>query len=315
MREQAGFGRRKLPTLDNDDELETYLQQRSNWGRWGRHDQRGTVNLCTPEKVVEGTACVRHGRAVSLARPISFEATAWDPSPAQLQPQRRDRPDGSGIALDHVAMSFHGLAATHLDALCHVWVAEGMYGGQSPDEVLTRGGATFGDVDQWADGLMTRGVLLDVPAHRGVDHVIEDAPVTGQEMSDIAERLDLDVRPGDALVVRSGRTAWERSLDSEAPYPQHRRPGLDASCLAFLREYDIGVLVWDMMEQVPSRTNLPFSVHAALYAFGLPLVDNAELERLSVLCAELRQREFLFSMAPLRLIGASGSPVNPLAVL
>jgi kynurenine formamidase len=216
----------------------------------------------------------------------------------------------AGAALDYYGIFYHGVAATHLDALCHMWGPEGLWNGRSRD-VLTTDGAGWGSIDHWATGIVTRGVLLDVERHRGT-YVTQDAPVHGWELEEIAQRQGVALEPGDALVVNCGREAYQRDL---GPWGANRaeRPGLHASCLPFIRKSDAAILVWDMLDHAPSGYSTRVGVHPALYRYGVGLVDNAQLDGLSAACAEEGRYEFLLSMAPLVVIGGTGSPINPIA--
>lgn len=306
---------RAEPSLDSDQSLAAYLREHRNWGRWGQDDQRGAMNLLTPGKLIEAASCVRTGNSISLSRTFPSTAGPQNPRPAQHHLGTWTLPGGAGIAHDYLGISYHGMNATHVDALCHVWDSEGMWGGRSPERVFGDDGATFGDIDQWKDGIVTRGVLFDVPRHRGTPFVAEGQPVTAEELEDIADANGVEVRAGDALVVHSGRGPWEATLDPQRPIPEDGRPGLHASCLQFMRAHDIALLVWDLMEEKPTGFSLPFTVHAALMAFGVGLVDNARLGELSDACADAEQTDFLLVVAPLRVVGGTGSPVNPIAVL
>jgi kynurenine formamidase len=195
-----------------------------------------------------------------------------------------------------------------------------MWNGRDPDrEVDEEDGSRYADIETLGDGIVTRGVLLDIPRHRGVPYVTPEEPVTGDELADVAVATGIEIEPGDAVVVHSGRerfsavnTPWGAgSLDVSTS----TRPGLHVSCLPFLREVDAALLVWDMMDLRPNGFDLAFAVHAAIWALGIALVDNALLEPLALVCAEERRWEFQLIVAPLRVKGGSGSPVNPLAVL
>ena len=191
------------------DETVAILRDRRNWGRWGDDDERGTVNLITEEKRRQAAGLVRTGRSVSLSRVFPVDPSPVNPRPALHFMRRADRGD-SGSAADFYGVLYHGTASTHLDALCHLWGPDGIYGGRSPDEVIGIERATFGDVDQYRDGIITRGVLLDVPAYRGEEFVSQDRPVQGDELAAICEQGGFSVEPGDAIVVYSGREAWSR---------------------------------------------------------------------------------------------------------
>jgi kynurenine formamidase len=296
-----------------------YLREARNWGRWGEDDQLGTLNLVTPEKRCRAAALVRSGRIVSLARPFPTEVAANNPSPAQLYTTRVERGPTAGSVVDFAGINCHGTASTHIDAVCHVWDEDGMWNGRDPDEVIAFDGVRFGDVASYGNGIVTRGVLLDVPRHRGVPYVTQEQPVTGPELRAVAAAEGIELEPGDAVAVYSGRERW----DAENPpwgtgsldVGTSSRPGLHVSCLPFLRDVDAAVLVWDMMDLRPNGFDLAFAVHAAIWAFGLALVDNALLEPLAEACAEEGRWEFQLCIAPLRIAGGTGSPVNPIAVL
>jgi kynurenine formamidase len=300
----------------SQDEVAAYLEDR-NWDRWGPSDQRGALNLISPSKVVAAMRTVQEGRTISLARPIDHRPAFRNPDPPEyalaVAPWRTS--DG-GYAHDHLAMGFHNAATTHIDALCHIWDGDGMWGGRQAKDVLGKDGAVWGGIEQWSSGIVTRGVLLDVPAHRGVSHVSVEDPVHGWELEAIAAAEGITLEPGDAVAVYSGREAWEESWENiPDEYPPVPRPGLHASCLPFVRKNDVAALLWDMMDLTPSGYDLPWTVHGALMSYGTALVDNALLAPLAQACAELGRWEFLLLVAPLRLLGGTGSPVNPLAIL
>jgi hypothetical protein len=149
--------------------------------------------------------------------------------------------------------------------------------------------------------------------------VTHETPVHGWELEDILSARNIRLEPGDAVCVYSGREAWH-AANPETPYgrpfgagPQ-QRPGLHISCLPFLRDHDVSVLVWDMLDHLPIGYDVPWAVHACLFAYGVGLVDNALLEPLARACAEEGRDEFMLVVAPLKVIGGTGSPANPLAV-
>ena len=143
-------------------EVMSYLRDDRNWGRWGDKGSAGAINLITPEKRIAAAKLVQNGRTVSLSRPLPVTPPAENPRPAQHYMTVMDRPPG-GAAMDFYGVFYHGTATTHIDALCHVWDDGGMWDGKTPDEILGFSGATYGTVDEWSDGILTRGVLLDVP--------------------------------------------------------------------------------------------------------------------------------------------------------
>ena len=174
---------RSVPTRE---EVDSYLKDRRNWGRWGQDDQVGAMNLITPEKRVAASRLVRNGRTVSLSRYFPKTPAPNNPNPAQHWMRTNPRGPSSGSAVDFYGVAYHGVATTHLDALCHVWNENGMWNGRDPGKEITFDGATFGAVDNWSDGIITRGVLLDVPKYRGQACVTQDAPVHGWELEEVA---------------------------------------------------------------------------------------------------------------------------------
>ena len=153
-----------LRQVPSKADVDSYLRDRRNWGRWGDKGSAGAMNLITAEKRVSATALVKTGRTVSLSRPLAVTPTAENPLPAQHYMTREDRSPGGGCAMDFYGVFYHGTATTHIDALCHVWNHDGMWDGRSPDETLTFSGANYGTVDEWSDGILTRGVLLACPS-------------------------------------------------------------------------------------------------------------------------------------------------------
>ena len=302
---------RRVPTKD---EVLAYLKEDNNWGRWGDDDQKGAVNLVTDQKRAAAAGLVRTGKAVSLSREFPKLPAGNNPTPAIHYMKRNLRGETGGSAVDYYGISYHGTATTHLDALCHVWDHNGMWNGADPMDVITFDGAEWGSIEQWQEGIITRGVLLDVPKHRGEPYVTQESPVHGWELEDIAREQGVLMEPGDALVVYSGREKWNEAGNPLWGSDRDLRPGLHASCLRFIKESDCCVLVWDMMDHTPNGYDVPWSVHGAIFAYGIGLLDNALLEPLAETCAREGRYEFMLTINPLRVVGGTGSPVNPVAL-
>ena len=258
--------KKPLPT---EQEVRSYIRDRRNWGRWGKDDQRGAINLITPAKRTSAARLVKTGRSVSLSRPFPKDPGMNNALPAQHYMRTHARGKGA-FAADYYGIYYHGVASTHIDALCHTWDEEAMWNGRDPKKEITFDGARFGSVEHWADGIITRGVMLDVPRHRGVPCVTHERPVHGWELDDILTKRGIRLEPGDAVCVYSGREAWQ-AQDPERPYgrpfnpTQQQRPGLHVSCLPFLRNHDVSVLVWDMLDHLPIGYDIPWAVHAAIF--------------------------------------------------
>jgi kynurenine formamidase len=286
-----------------------FLRDRSNHGRWGKDDQLGTLNLVTPAKRLAAIRLVEKGETISLSRPMPTVRGSLKAD--QVHHYMHLTPSGS--AADYFAFSTHGLLMTHVDALCHIFLEGQSYNGRAARDVVTFDGATFGSIDALRDGVTTRGVLLDVTRFRKKGYVAKGEHVSEWELGDIAASQNVELQPGDALCVYCGRDEYERHnppIGSESTVP-----GLNASCLRFLRDKDCAALLWDMTEHVPTDQGLPFSIHFGIPAFGLTLVDNCDFRRLATRCGEINRYEFMLTFAPLYSQGGTGSPVNPLAIL
>ena len=182
--------------------------------------------------------------------------------------------------------------------------------------VRTDRGATVANIDVAGQGIVSRGVLLDVPPVHGVEWLEGSDGVTIDDLLAAEEAAGVTCEPGDVVVVRTGYGARRRRLDHGA---ETRLPGLLPSCLPWLRERDIAVLGTDTGTDVfPSTfsTRVHSPVHTVcIVAMGMWIIDNLDLEAITTACNDLGRYKFLFTAAPLRLKNSTGSPFNPLAVL
>lgn len=137
---------RRVPTKE---EVQAYLKEDRNWGRWGDDDQMGAVNMVTPDKRVAAAGTVKSGRAVCLSREFPKTPAPNNYTPALHYMKRVERGQGCGYSGDFYGVFFHGFSTTHLDALCHIWDHNGMWNGRSPDDTVTMDGALWGAVDHW----------------------------------------------------------------------------------------------------------------------------------------------------------------------
>jgi len=293
-----------------EEEVRGYFERCSNWGRWGADDSAGTVNLVTPEKRREAAALVKTGRAVSLAHPLNTVG-----GPGNWNPAQHFLRTGADFSVDYIGLLFHGYATTHVDALCHIFWEGKMYNGKPASDVTTAG-ARSGAVDAWRNGITTRGVLIDIPRFRGEPYVTLEKPVRAWELHDAAEAQGTPLKPGDAVIVHSGRAAYFAANPGAVPGVAPS-PGLHVDTVPYLKEHDAAILGWDQMDATPSGYEVfkGLSVHVLTIVFaGIPLLDNAHLEPLADACREEGRWEFLLTINPLHIRGGTGSPVNPIAI-
>jgi len=293
-------------------QLEALHETLSNWGRFGERDQLGTLNLVTHAKRTAAAALVRSGRSISCARPLPTESSIDNPHPVA---HHMTGTHGEGYGGDYFALAPHGFATSHIDALCHIFHRGKLYNGYPTESVTAHGALELG-IHELRDGIVSRGVLLDIPRVRGVPYLEAGEPIFPRDLERAESEADLAVEAGDVLFVATGRWALR---EARGPWDARRKiAGLDASCLAWLHERGIAALGSDgVSDVVPSRIEghgLP--IHGvAIVAMGLHLLDNLDFTALAVACAEERRWEFLVAIAPLILDRGTASPVNPIAVL
>ncbi len=305
-----------VPTTE---ELDALFEELSNWTRWGPDDERGTLHFLTDERRAAAAALVVAGQSISLAHDLATEPMPEHPQPVQHHMLASgDARDANGItgyeaARDHLALDIHGLWTTHVDALSHMFVRGRMYGGRPASDVRSDG-ARANTILSMADGVIGRGVLLDVPRALGVAFLDGAEVVTVADLEATEAHQDVRVGPGDVVLV-----AWGREARRESKRGFDGFSGLHPECLRWLAEREVAVLGSDgISDPMPfiGTPDWPFPVHQiGIVAMGLPLIDNVRLALLGERCAELGRWEFLFTMVPLRIPKGTGCPVNPVAVL
>ncbi len=292
----------------SEDEVLGYMDRLSNWGRWGADDELGTLNHITPQKRTAAAGSVRTGRTVSLSHDLNTRTQPNNPRPAvhmMLQ-------GGAGSA-DFIGVAFHGFATSHIDALCHIFWEGKMYNDR-PISDVTPAGALKNSVHAWRDGIVSRGVLLDVAGARGRDWLDATDAVHVEDLEEAERFGDVRVEPGDILIVRVGQWPRMEAQGWEAPFDA--RTGLAADCLPWLHERGVAAYGGDCFDQLPSgydKVRMPLHM-VGIVAMGLPLLDNLSVEPLAVVCREEGRHSFLLTVAPLRVPGGTGSPANPIAL-
>ncbi|WP_166903444.1 cyclase family protein [Mycobacterium sp. DL440] len=310
-----------------EQEVRNYFHTLSNWGRWGEDDRLGTLNLITSEKRAAAAGAVRDGDVVSLSRDMD----PADPDPLgrgtvlqrYMELGEVSHMSGGAIQFDavreYVGIVGHG-SHTHLDGLAHFSWENKNYNGFDAGDTTSVGGATKLSVHQAKEGIVSRGVLLDIPAAKGVRWLDEDYAITPDDLLAAEQRQNITVGSGDVLLVHTGHFARLAALASDRPKGvDTTQPGLSAACLPFLHERDVAVLGSDGIQDVrPSGFDSPdlyMPIHAVtLVAMGLWLIDNVELTELAETCAAKQRWEFFFSMLPWRLVGVTSSATNPIAM-
>lgn len=298
-------------------EFRDLFQAVSNWGRWGERDESGALNDLTADRVLTAAALIRTGQTVSLSLPMNTHPGIENPRPADHHMTMVADAGSSGLrfAKDYIGADYHNDSHTHIDAFCHVAFDGRWYNG-IPCGSVTAEGCPADTIEVAKDGLIGRGVLLDVPRGREVAW-LEPGEHIFREDLELAEREQaVRIGKGDILLVRTGHP---RCLSERGPWDTaEAKAGLHPTAARFLAERGVSALGSDAnSDTAPSTTEgVAFPMHVlTLNAMGVHLLDYLQLEDLSAACAETGHWDFFFAAAPLRIVGGTGSPLNPIAVL
>lgn len=294
------------------DEVLDLLTSLSNWGRWGVDDEIGTLNFITPDKVVQAARLITSGRRVSIAQDLSTIASRKNRNP-MLHKMLYRGPHPHGAA-DVLTIEPHGFHVTHLDALAHMYHDGKVYNGRSVQDVAEQDGLKFGSIHAQRNGITTRGVLLDIARARGQDWLDVDDMVTAADLSAAEELARVRVTSGDALIVRIGMAVRERH--EAQPEDPSARVGLGPDCLPWLHEREVAIFAGDCTDKLPyPHPHMRLPLHTiGMVAMGLVLLDHVAVEALAEACEVEGRHDFFFTVAPLRVPGGTGSPVNPICI-
>lgn len=317
----------KLARSWSEEELIQLSHRVNNAGRWGSDDQIGTLNYISPAKRRDAARLVETGQTLSLAHPLA-------PIEHRMLYGHRPRPSSHvpASAGEYIGLDVHRAALTHLDGLSHVAGHDGrVYNGRRFDDVVTAAGLSHGSIYAQREGIVSRGVLLDVAGALGVDWLEPTHTITAPQLEAAERHGSIRVSRGDVLVLRAGNEACQSAM---GPHPLAAGPGPD--CIEWMYGREVAVYTGDAPEQitpvaarilgwVPEHADLgpgdeaatlfPLPMHQiGLAQMGLVLLDHCEVEELAEMCRRLGRYEFLFVAAPLPLRHGTGSPVNPLAI-
>ena len=295
-------------------QVDTWMEELSNWGRWGDDDQRGTVNLITPAKRLQAAALVREGVSVSMARDVEKEAAPDNSRPfSHTMLNTGDNPGGGQFVSDEYSVGYHGLAHTHMDALAHMSWQGKSYNVFVMAEVQEEGTPHLA-VTNFKEGIFTKGILMDIPKLKGVEWLEPGEAIYPEDLAAWERESGVKVEPGDVVFIYTGR--WKRR-DTLGPWGGDEGwAGLHASAAKWLHERDIAMLGSDAASDVmPSQVDgVVQPIHQLiLIAMGTPIFDNCDLEAVVLAARERERWEFLITASPIAVAQGTGSPLNPIA--
>ena len=301
------------PPLVSQEQFDRWLVELSNWGRWGPDDELGLFNLITPARRAAAAALVSEGFTVSLASNAQNYESVDVPCPVEWRMVRATRTGAS----DRIAYPcIHGPGTTHLDAFAHVFFDGRMWNGYDVEGLVTmEEGAKKNSIMTMKNGIVTRGVLYDIPRLKGVPWLEPGTRITVADLEAWEERAGVRAGPGDAFLIRWGR--WARQ-DALGPFDTGlEAAGLDNNVIPWLKERDVAVAGWETPGYAPQpEGDLPRTAlhNFALTILGVQVLDRADFQALAEAAAERNRWEFMVTIAPLPIPNGTGSPVNPIAM-
>lgn len=281
---------------------------RGNWGRWGPDDERGAVNLITPEKVLAAVSQVTGGRVFELGIEIRKGAPTGGGRPSPMHFMTHDGGDFAalgrddwGTADDYLSLPTQG--TTHIDGLAHMWYGGELYNGYSYREVRSSGAGRLGI--EKLGGIVTTAHLIDLTERIDSDRLEVDSDDLEAHFAEIGVRPE----PGDALLLRTG---WMDAALAGADVGEHRYPVLAANVSGWFAEHDVAVVGADniAVEATGRRGVLPPLHKVLICDLGVAMMELLDLSGPS----SAGVRSGLLVIAPLRISRGVGSPVNPLLI-
>jgi len=296
-------------------DFERWMKQLSNWNRWGKDDQKGTVNLITAAKVKQAASLVKSGLTISLERKLDTVKSADNGDPfTHIMTNTSENPVAGAYAMDRYEISYHGYGHTHMDALGHAFLDGRMFNGY-PQSSVTKDGAQKNDITAFQNGVVTRGIIVDIPRLKGIPYMEPGAPIYVEDLEAWEKKTGVKIGSGDAVFIRTGR--WARRAAKGPWNAGEILAGLHVSVVPWLKQRDVAILGGDGASDVmPSQVDgVSQPVHfLMLIALGSPLFDNCDLEAVAETAARLNRYEFMFTAAPMAVPGGTGSPLNPIAI-
>jgi kynurenine formamidase len=294
-------------------EYERWQTELTNWGRWGKDDEMGALNLITPAKRKQAAALVKEGVTVSLASNAATSKALDVPCPAEWAMTAANQ----NAATDRIAYPcIHGAGATHIDSFAHIFFNGKMWNGYPVDgNVSKEHGAQRNSVLNMKHGIVTRAVLYDIPRLKGVPYLEPGTRIFPEDLEAWEKKSGVRVGAGDAFLLRWGR--WARGAAVGLWNTDEGSAGLDNTVIPWLKTRDVALIAWETPGYVPSPAgDLPrLALHNfAIAHLGIMLVDRSDLDALATMAAARNRWEVMLTVGPLPIPNGTGSPVNPIAI-
>ena len=280
--------------------------------KWGAGDQRGSGNHMKPASVLKAARLIQTGEVFELGRVLSETM----PMPAGRRFEvltKRTRNDAGANrrgSNEELIVGEIGQVGTQFDTFSHQMIGSSMYNCFTLEETATRTGFSKLGVEQ-VGALMTRGVLLDIAALKGVPMLAETYEITAQDLQQALARQKLTLAPGDAILIHTG---WGSLWGKDNARYQRSSPGVGTAAAEWLAKQDPMLVGADngAVEISPNPDReLAGPGHQILIVInGIHLLENLRLDEL----AARRVYEFALIVEPLKIQGGTGSTVAPIAI-
>jgi kynurenine formamidase len=307
--------------------IEAASKKLSNWGKWGKDDQIGTLNYVTPEDVVRAASLVQTGKVFALGIPLDNKGPQtglfggrWNPIHTMLATGTdaiAGRQDWNKLRYADDAINMPVQAATHWDSLGHIFYEDKAYNGHDAKLIDSRGLHVLG-IEHSRNRMIGRGVLLDIPRFKNVTWLDDGYGITNEELDKCARAQNVEIRRGDFVIVRTGQ--MERCLQEKkwGGYAGGDAPGVKFENCYWCHDKQIAAICTDTwgVEVRPNETteaNQPWH-WVVIPAMGLTMGEMFYLKELAEDCEADGIYEFFFCGPPLIITGGTGSPINPQAI-
>ena len=293
-------------------EFDLIYSQVDNKNKWGPDDKLGTINYINEKKILSSLKIPNKGITVSLAFNMAEDSsklnrTSFDNISKFKYDQITAEHNGYNWILDDYHIAYHGFTHSHMDGINHLSNDGQFYNGFSDPRRL--------GVDNYKNGIISRGILIDVPLLHNKHYAEAGYKVTQKDILDFEKKYNVKIGKGDILLIRTGR--WnEKRIKGDWNFPK-KSAGIHYNVIPLLHSRKIAVLGSDGTNDSnpPLIKEEGSPIHMlSLVAMGMPLLDNLNLDELSEMAKKLNKWEFFISLQPLRFEGGTGSPLNALAI-
>ena len=279
---------------------------------WGAADQRGAANHMKPDTVLRAARLIKTGQLFELGRRLEASMPLQATRTFELHTKRTTMNPESNRrgSNEELVVAEIGQVGTQFDGFAHQTIGDRLYNCIKVDDVATREGFTKLGIEN-IGAIVTRGVLIDVAALKGVEMLSYTYEITVADLQQALARQQLTLQPGDAVIVHTG---WGRLWGKENGRYMKTNPGLGSAAAEWIAKQDPMLIGSDNapINVTPSPDpQLSNPVHQiALVVNGVFLLENLRLDEL----AAQRAYEFALIVEPLKLVGGTGSTVAPIAI-